>query len=69
MALEILSEDIQKEIENKIKEKENMIGCHIIVDNDLVKITIEPHQDIKEEKVLTFSKREIKKFLQDIYVS
>lgn len=84
MALDILPDDFHKEMEQKKREKENTIGCRIKVDDGLVKVTIpmkvkvplsnpvltEDDQKIEEQEiVLTFSKREVKEFLQDIYVS
>ena len=75
MSLEILPENIQKEMEDLKREKDNTIGCHIKVDEGLVKITI-PHKTkipnakpLEPDTVLTFSKREVKEFLQDIYTS
>lgn len=77
MAIDVLSSDLTKDIEQMKKEKENTIGCHIKVDNGLVKVTIPKKfgllaigsEPVTDEIILTFSKREIKELLQDIYVS
>lgn len=69
MPLEILSDDLHAEIQKKKKEKDNTIGCHIKVDEGLVKVMIPQSGEDNPDLILTFSKREIKELLQDIYVS
>jgi len=78
MPLEILSDDLHKEIAQKKLERDNTISCHIKVDDGLVKVTIPKKScllsigdtEIEPQNItLTFSKREIKELLQDIYVS
>ena len=70
MAIEILETDITKEIEEIKKKKDNIIGCRIKFDDNMVKVTIPERIRngvfIPEEE-LTFSKREVKELLQDLY--
>lgn len=83
MPLEILSDDLNLELQKKKEEKDNTIGCHIKIEGDLVKLSIPlkvkisdkpvltpSDQTIKEQNItLTFSKREVKELLQDLYVN
>lgn len=78
MAIEILPEDVNKEVMKLKETKENTIRCHIKVeDGGIVKITIPPRQVPYQqdtnmylpEEILTFSKKEIKELLQDLYVN
>ena len=80
--MEILKDDtLKEELDKKQEELECTIGCRIKFDNDTVKVIIPERKVVgimtdggkrstnMGETILTFSKREVKQLLQDIYTS
>lgn len=65
---EPLPQDYQSDMEKLKKEKENTIGCRLKIEEGIVKVTIPKHRDT-EGVTLTFSKREVKELLQDLYIN
>lgn len=78
MALEVLKDNLNDEMKQLQKEQESLVGCRIKCDDKVVKIFIPSHfvktlnsnKFIKiDDEVLTFSKREVKELLQDLYMN
>lgn len=67
MAIEQVSEDINKKIQaQREKEKNTIKGCHIKVEGDRCIISIPSNDDIKYYE---FPKREFKELLERLYTS
>ena len=64
MSIESLSPEIKKEMEKEIKEKANTTGCRIKVDGENVKVIVPENN---EDKILLFSKREVRELFERLY--
>ena len=65
MAIQELSADIKSVMDKEIKERKNTVGCRIKVVDDVVRVSIPVTNDT--EKILNFSKREVRELFEKLY--